>query len=127
MLNPNFLHEALDKLGAYSNIDMFASRLNTQFSKYISYRSDPGAQSIDAFAIQWDTLQGYSFPPFGVPRVLQKLELDKATGIVVIPNWPTQVWSSMAMRMLISHPVLLKHSPNLLLLPSHPPEVIPST
>lgn len=76
--------------------------------------------------MQWDTFQGYYFPPFSViSRVLQKLEHDKATGIVVIPNWPTQVCYSMAMRMLISHPVLLQHSPNLLLLPSHPQEVHP--
>ena len=126
MLNPIFLHQALDKLGTYPDTDMFASRLNAQFSKYISYRPDPGAQSIDAFAIQWNTIQGYYFPPFSViPRVLQKLEQDKATGTVVIPNWPTQVWYSMAMRMLVSHPVLLQHSPNLLLLPSHPQEVHP--
>lgn len=58
-----------------------------------------------------------------IPKVLQKLEQDKATGIVVIPRWPTQVWYSMAMRMLISCPVLLQHNARLLLLPSHPQKV----
>ena len=55
-----------------------------------------------------------------IPKVLQKLEQHKATGIVVIPRWPTQVWYSMAMRMLISCPVLLQHNARLLLLPSYP-------
>ncbi|CAB3993543.1 Pol poly, partial [Paramuricea clavata] len=58
-------------------------------------------------------------------KVLQKLEQDKATGVIVIPKWPTQVWYSMAMRMLISCPVLLQHSVRLLLLPSHPQETHP--
>ncbi|CAB4025485.1 Transposon Tf2-6 poly, partial [Paramuricea clavata] len=60
-----------------------------------------------------------------ISKVLQKLEQDKATGVIVIPKWPTQVWYSMAMRMLISCPVLLQHSARLLLLPSHPQETHP--
>ena len=46
MLNSTYLHQALDKLESYPDTDMFASRLNAQFSKYISYRPDPGAQSM---------------------------------------------------------------------------------
>ena len=120
MLNPTFLHQA------HPDVDMFASRLNAQFPRYMSYRPDPGAESIDAFSAQWNMIQGYYFPPFSViPKVLQKLEHDQATGVVVIPRWPTQAWYSVAMKMLISHPVLLQHNPKLLLLPSHPQEVHP--
>ena len=95
-----------------------------------SFRPDPGAYLGDAFSAQWNELNGYYVPPppppFSViPKVLQKLEQDKATGIVVIPRWPTQVWYSMAMRMLISCPVLLQHNARLLLLPSHPQKVHP--
>ena len=115
MLNPTLLNKALDKLQACPDVDMFASRLNKQFSRYISFRPDPGAYLVDAFSAQWNKLNGYYFPPFSlIPRVLQKLEQDKATGIVVIPRWPTQVWYSMAMRMLISCPVLLQHNARLL-------------
>ena len=126
MLNPTLLNKALDKLPARPDIDMFASRLNKQFPRYISYRPDPGAYLVDAFSAQWNELNGYYFPPFSViPKVLQKLEQDKATGVVVIPRWPTQVWYSMAMRMLISCPVLLQHSARLRALPSHPKRVHP--
>lgn len=87
---------------------------------------DPGAFFVDEFATQWNELIGYYFPRFSVIlKVLQKLELEKATGVVVIPRWLTQVWYSMAMRMLISHPVLLQHSANLLMLSSHPQKVHP--
>jgi hypothetical protein len=99
ILKPTLLHHALDKVQVNPDIDMFASRLNAQFPRYIAYRPDPGAQSSDAFSIQWNTLQGYYFPPFSViPRVLQKLEQDKATGVVVIPKWPIQLRYFMAMR-----------------------------
>ena len=126
MLNPILLNKALGKLQAHPDVGMFASRLNKQFPRYISFRPDPGAYLVDAFSAQWTELNGYYFPPFSViPKVLQKLEQDKATGIVVIPRWPTQVWYSMAMRMLISCPVLLQHSARLLMLPSHPQKVHP--
>ena len=126
MLNPTFLYQALDKLQAHPNVDTFASRLNEQFPRYMSYRPDPGAESIDAFSAQWTMIQGYYSPSFSViPKVLQKLQQDQATGVVVIPRWPTQAWYSAAMKMLISHPVLLQHNPKLLLQPSHPQEVHP--
>ena len=84
MLNPTLLHRELDKLQVAPDIDMFASRLNAQFATYIAYRPDPGAQSIDAFSAQWNTLHGYYFPLFSViSKVLQKLEQDKATGVVI--------------------------------------------
>ena len=112
MLNPTLLNKALDKLQARPDVDMFASRLNKQFPRYVSFRSDPGAYYlVDAFSAQWNELNGYYFPPFSViPKVLQKLEQDKAMGIVVIPRWLTQVWYLMAMRMLISCPVLLQQT-----------------
>lgn len=126
MLHSTLLHQVLDKLQVYPDIDMFASRLNKQFPRYISYRPDPGAYSVDAFSAQWNTLNGYYFPPFSViPKVLQKLAQEKASGVVVIPRWPTQAWYSMAMRMLTSCPVLLQHNAKLLVLPSHPQEVHP--
>ena len=124
MLNPTLLNKALDKLQAHPDIDMFTSRLNKQFPRYVSYGPDPGVYLVDAFSAQCNELNGYYFPPFSmIPKVLQKLEQDKATGVVVIPRWPTQVWYSMAMRMLISCPVLLQYSARLLMLPSHPQKV----
>ena len=61
-----FLSLSLDKLQAHPDIDMFASRLNKQFPRYISYRPDPGAYLVDAFSVQWNDLNGYYFPPFSM-------------------------------------------------------------
>ena len=77
MLNSTLLNKALDKLQAHPDIDMFASRLNKQFPRYIFYRPDPGAYLVDAFSAQWTELNGCYFPPFSViPKVLQKPEQD---------------------------------------------------
>lgn len=87
MLKPTLLNKALDKLQAHPDVGMFASRLNKQFPRSISFRPDPGAY-LDDFSALWNELNGYYFPPFSViPKVLQKLEQEKATGMVVIPRW----------------------------------------
>jgi len=32
-------------------------------------------------------------PPFSViQRVLQKISEEEATGLLLVPNWPTQTW-----------------------------------
>ena len=50
----------------------------------------------------------YCFPPFGVlPAVLQKMTVEKVTGIVVLPNWPTQHYYSTAMKMLSAQPLYI--------------------
>ena len=48
------------------------------------------------------------FHPFSIlPKVLQKIQSDKATGLLVIPKWPTQSWWPRVMRMLIRVPIQL--------------------
>lgn len=126
MLDPNLLKQALTVLKISPDIDLFASRLNTQFPKFASYKPEPGSLAVDAFNLNWENLNLYAFPPFSVTsKVLQKLQEDKATGVVVLPNWPTQVWFSKAMRMLIQQPVLLQKSKHLLQLPNKPSQVHP--
>jgi len=53
MLNKDVLNKALCRLKFYSDIDLFASRLNHQFAKYCSLRPDPNAMIIDAFTFSW--------------------------------------------------------------------------
>ena len=35
------------------DVDIFASRLNNQFPKYVSYRAEPEAIAVEAFSISW--------------------------------------------------------------------------
>lgn len=102
MLNKHMLQNALCQLKLRPEIDLFASRVNHQFAQYVAYRPDPTAIAIDAFTMQWAGLKFYAFPPFSVvPKVLSKIYQEKAEGIVVLPNWPTQSWFAKAMQMLV--------------------------
>ena len=121
MLNRDSLSHALTQLNFRPEIDLFASRLNSQFTHYVVYRPDPGAVAIDAFSLDWSTLKFYAFPPFSViPAVLKKIRDDKAMGVCVLPNWPTQVWFLPAMKMTICKSVNLRANKFLLHLPSRP-------
>lgn len=74
-------------------IDLFASRVNAKCSRYISWKKDPYAHNIDAFTINWSSFYFYAFPPFAlILKVLNKIINDGATGIVVVPQWPSQPW-----------------------------------
>ena len=120
-LNQSLLANALSTLKFHPEIDLFASRLNKQFNKYVAYRPDPEAVAVDAFTMSWSKLNFYCFPPFScIPKVLQKIQTEKAKGILVAPKWPTQPWYPVLISMLIKEPVVLKPAKHLLSLPESP-------
>ena len=93
LLNPDILSDALDRLDIKPEIDLFASRLNHQFSRYISYKPDLDAEAVNAFTMSWSDVIFCAFPPFCIiPSVLQKIIKDRARGILVVPDWPSQPW-----------------------------------
>lgn len=98
------------------DIDIFASRLNRKCNKYISWYRDPDAYCINAFTISWSNFYFYAFPPFSVIlKTIRKIINDKATGILVVPQWPTQAWYPLFQQLLTSQPIILKPSKNLIL------------
>ena len=120
-LDPLILRKALNELEFAPEIDLFTSRINDQFATYCSCRPDPGGIFVDAFSISWADFRFYCSPPFScILRELQKAKQDKATGVIVVPQWPTHTWYSVLRTMLVLPPVLLKPSPKLLTLPTLP-------
>ena len=105
------------------DIDLFASRLNHQCPDYVAWRPDPEALAIDAFSVSWGEYTNcYLFPPFSVlTKVLQKMIVDNAQGIVVAPWWPTQSWFPRLLRMATGEPLIFPVTPSLLRL-SHKPD-----
>lgn len=63
------------------DIDIFASKANAKCLKYVS----------------WD-------------RVIQKIISDKAIGILVVPNWPTQSWYPIFLNLLLEDPIIFEAS-----------------
>jgi hypothetical protein len=88
--------QAIQLLDVTPSIDLFA------------FRPDPEAQTINAFHISWVNMCFYAFPPFYIiNQELQKIAEEKATGIIVIPHWPTQSWWLYLTNMLINCPLML--------------------
>ena len=117
MLNKKVFTDITKKCGT-PQIDLFASRLNKQLPAYVTWLPDPDAVSVDAFTLNWGDLYFYAFPPFClIPKCLQKIENDKAHGLLIVPNWPTQAWFPRMRRMLKDEPLLIPRHRNLITQP----------
>lgn len=102
------------KLGC-PEIDLFASNINAKCKKFISWHKDPEAIAVDAFTVSWTDLAFYAFPPFSlILKVLRKIVVDEAEGIVVVPFWPTQPWFPQYKSLSITPLIQLGPQPNLL-------------
>ena len=124
-LDSNIYVSITQVLGAPS-IDLFASRLNFQTKPYIAWHPDPGAFAIDAFSVDWGKHHFYAFPPFNlIDRVLQKVEADQASGILIVPQWTTQPWFPVLMRLLVQEPLILPRGKKVLQLPYNPSAIHP--
>ncbi len=126
MLNSEILDSSLKQFSFMPDVDLFASRLNNQFQKYVSYKPEPDSFAVDAFSLDWSMYKNYIFPPFSlIPKVLRKLLEDKAQAICVLPHWPTQAWYTKLMTMMVGLPLILKPSQTLLTLPTNKGAVHP--
>ena len=122
-LDTSLLKQATGILDYKPDIDLFATRLNCQYEKYVSYRPDPEAVSVDAFSMNWAKSNWYAFPPFClIPRVLRKISREKTTGVLVVPYWPSQPWFPRIIGMLVEKPIVLSARNNLLRMPGQPEE-----
>ncbi|KAJ8036645.1 hypothetical protein HOLleu_20684 [Holothuria leucospilota] len=118
MLHPQIFDWVYKHLGK-PTIDLFATRLNTQLTCYVSRHPDPEAHAVDAFMLDWSSYNFYAFPPFClIDRCLQKIVEDKAEGVMVVPKWATQSWFPQLLAMLIADPIMLPKNKSMLLLPA---------
>ena len=114
----------INKIWGPVDIDLFASRTNCQIPVYAAWKPDPFAIAIDAFTIDWGEYSFFAFPPFSmISSCLQKVEQDRASGIMICPVWPTQAWFPVIMTMLVEEPILLRKKSDLLKLP-HKAELV---
>lgn len=120
-IHSEILKQALKNLEFKPNYDLFASRNNYQFKPFASFKADPESEVVDSLSISWKGIQFYAFPPFClIPRVLQKIRVDQATGVIVVPNWKNQAWYPLLGKMLIKRPLKISPRKNLLSLPANP-------
>ena len=100
------------------DLDLFASRINKQLNRYVSWFPDPEAFATDAYSFSWSDINPYIFAPFSqISRVLQKIEEDKVRrAIMIVPLWTTQIWYPKLLKSLISTPIKLPQCSDLLTL-----------
>lgn len=101
------------------DIDLFASRLNAQLDRFVSWYPEPGAYCSNAFSFSWHNFSPYIFAPFSlIANVVNKIladEVEKA--ILIIPYWKSQSWFPLVLSNLISYPIRLPRHRDLLTLP----------
>ena len=120
MLNREIFSCITQQLSFSPIIDLFASRLNAQLPRFASFRPDPEAEIINSFTLFWGDLDSYAFPSFIlIAKVIQKIILDQATGILVVPDWANQSWYNLYQDIRING-ILLPPRYNLFCLPSQP-------
>ena len=93
-------------------IDLFAFHLNKQCPVYASWQPDHDATFVDAFSANWKIFFFYAFPPFS----LEKIQTNRAEGILVVRYLTSQSWYSKLLQMLVNHPLLISHRERLLTL-----------
>ena len=82
-LDPEIVQNIFEIWGT-PEIDMFATRLNTQLARYAAWHPDPDAEIINAFSCDWSKYYFYAFPCFSlIPRCMAKLHLDQGECILI--------------------------------------------
>ena len=73
---------------------------------------------MDAFSISWNDHLFYAFLPFSlIARCLQKIEMEKSEGIIIVSMWNTQPWYSQLLHMLTDVPRTLPQRSDTLQMP----------
>lgn len=117
-LNPRDFEKVMKYFGVKPDIDLFASRLNYQIKPFVSFRPDPESLHVNSFLIAWSKYTIYAFPPFNqICKTLLKIHMEKAKGVIIVPDWPNQIWYT-RLKQMAKDMILLPHRKDLLLLPS---------
>ena len=120
-LQPSVYQQVVAHFKYTVNIDLMASRTNCKVPQFMSWRPEPNAIAVDAFAADWRSLNFWCFPPFSIIlRTIGKIRQDQATELLVVPFWPTQPWFPVLMQHLIEHPCVLPRRQKMLQLPEKP-------
>lgn len=96
-------------------IDLFASHLNCQMDRFVSWKFHTAAVGVDAMSMDWRQETPYMFPPLKLLLpILRKVQREHVRALIVAPAWATQPYFPLLQRLLVSsQPLYLPHSMNL--------------
>ena len=82
-LHPELFQKIVDKFGKPDR-DLFASRINKQLKRYVSWRPEPEAMAVNVFSFTWNNNFLYMLPPVSLlGRVLVKMNRNKTEAVSV--------------------------------------------
>ena len=75
-------------------LDPFACVETAVTRRFCSRHFEPGAIAIDGFSVDWGGGERvWLSPPWQlIPRVLHKIRVDRARGVLFVPEWRSQLW-----------------------------------
>jgi hypothetical protein len=109
-LRPEVLRQLLTEWRVEIDVDLFAAGWNAKSPHYCSLKRDRRALARDAWTIPWSRFRlPLIHPPISqIPKVLARLHQEKMQAIVVLPDWPFQVWTNQAKAMTVATKILGK-------------------
>lgn len=106
-LNPKIFRTLCKMLDFHPEIDLFATRYNTQLQSFHSAHHDRMALATNTLIQIWDR-PSYAFPPVNViPQFLQKVQKEEATILAILPLTPSAGWYPQLQKVVASDPILI--------------------
>ena len=95
-------------------IDLFATRFNHKWPRFVSPVPDSLAVAVDALTLPWEDLDAYAFPPTAIlGKVVEKLLGSPCKRFILIaPGWPNMPWFWDLVNMSSRVPLSLPNLPN---------------
>ena len=113
-LDPAVFKMADRKWGPHS-VDLFATRLNRQVHRYVSWKPDPNCIAADGLRFSIGKENSWCFPPEAlISKLLAKVVREQATITLVAPLWPSKPWWPELQALRIDRPILLEPREDLL-------------
>ena len=106
-LKPSIVQHIFQIMGT-PNIDLFATRANSQLPVFCSPYPDPLAWTCDALSVSWEGIFAYAFPPpILIPKVLMKVRQENCLILLVAPLAPHQSWFPQLLELIVDVPLKL--------------------
>lgn len=106
-LKPSIVQHIFQIMGT-PNIDLFATRANSQLPVFCSPYPDPLAWTCDALSVSWEGMFAYAFPPpILIPKILMKVRQENCLILLVAPLAPHQSWFPQLLELIVDVPLKL--------------------
>ena len=108
-LDANLFSMISQKFGIFPTLDAFASNKTARLPRYMSWQADSMAVARNAMLAAWDPIT-YLFPPTPMLlQVVQKVRDQRIRALLVCPRWPSALWWTLVVELMVEPPIELPH------------------